>query len=120
MKLKKENIEQTLNIAPVSGSLYNYSEKDVRTNTKVPIKRGCPNKQCFCTGKCQEVIGWLNKLPNEFMEAEQFKIGIPYQLCPKCYGDGNLLRYNSPAMMSTTIAPTCDVCYGNKIILMSK
>ena len=70
MKLEKENIEQTLtqqlNIAPVSGSPYNYSEKDVRTNTKVSIKRGCPNKQCFCTGKCQEVIGWRDKLPNEF------------------------------------------------------
>ena len=50
----------------VSGSPYNYSEKDVRTNTKVPIKRGCPNKECFCTGKCNEIIGWRDKLPNEF------------------------------------------------------
>jgi hypothetical protein len=49
----------------VSGSPYNYSEKDVR-NTKVPIKRGCPNKECFCTGKCNEIIGWRDKLPNEF------------------------------------------------------
>ena len=50
----------------VSGSPYNYSEKDVRTNTKVPIKRGCPNKECFCTGKCNEIIGWRDKLHNEF------------------------------------------------------
>ena len=50
----------------VSGSPYNYSKKDVRTNTKVPIKRGCPNKECFCTGKCNEIIGWRDKLPNEF------------------------------------------------------
>jgi hypothetical protein len=55
-----------LNIADVSSSPYNYSEKDVRTNTKVPIKRGCPNKQCFCTGKCNEIIGWRDKLSNEF------------------------------------------------------
>lgn len=51
---------------PVSGSAYNYSEKDVRTNTKVPIKRGCPNKECYCTGKCNEIIGYRDKLPNEF------------------------------------------------------
>ena len=67
----------------------------------------------------QKHIDDLKKKAKE-MEAEQFKNAIPYQLCPKCNGDGNLLRYNSPAMMSTTIAPTCDVCDGNKIILMNK
>lgn len=70
MKLENKNIEQPLNpqlnIGAVSGSPYNYYEKDVRTNTKVPIKRGCPNKECFCTGKCNEIIGWRDKLPNEF------------------------------------------------------
>ncbi len=70
MKIENENIEQPLNpqlnIGAVSGSPYNYSEKDVRTNTKVPIKRGCSNKECFCTGKCNEIIGWRDKLPNEF------------------------------------------------------
>jgi hypothetical protein len=57
---------EQMNLADVSGSPYNYSEKDVRTNTKVPIKRGCPNKECFCTGRCNEIIGWRDKLPNEF------------------------------------------------------
>lgn len=38
------------------------SEKD----NKIPIKRGCPNKQCFCTGKCNEIIGYREKLPNEY------------------------------------------------------
>lgn len=35
---------------------------------KVPIKRGCPvrNGGCFCTGVCQEVIGWRDKVPGEF------------------------------------------------------
>ena len=69
-----ENTNETLNNVEngalhktdVSGSPYNYSEKDVRTNTKVPIKRGCLNKECFCTGKCNEIIGWRDKLPNEF------------------------------------------------------
>jgi len=38
-----------------------------------------------------------------------------WQLCPKCLGDGNLMRYNSPNM-STTACPVCDVCNGSKII----
>jgi hypothetical protein len=67
---EEQNINEPLKPAflqgDVSGSPYNYSEKDVRTNTKVPIKRGCPNKQCFCTGKCNEIIGWRDKLSNEF------------------------------------------------------
>ena len=42
--------------------------------------------------------------------------GRLWQLCPKCNGDGNLLRYNSPPMMSTNIAPVCDVCNGAKIL----
>lgn len=25
---------------------------------RVPILRGCPNEQCFCTGRCKEVIGY--------------------------------------------------------------
>jgi len=39
-----------------------------------------------------------------------------WRLCPKCLGDGNLARYNSPPM-STNAAPTCDVCYGAKRIV---
>lgn len=44
---------------------------------------------------------------------------VPYQLCPKCGGDGDLLRYNSPALMGTNARPICDVCGGNKIIPMA-
>ena len=65
-KLKHEAQNKALHLADVSGSPYSYSEKDVRTNTKMPIKRGCQNKECFCTGKCNEIIGWRDKLPNEF------------------------------------------------------
>lgn len=32
---------------------------------RVPIKRGCPNKECFCTGRCNEVIGYRDKIPGE-------------------------------------------------------
>lgn len=37
-----------------------------------------------------------------------------WQLCPKCFGDGNLARYNSPSISSGI--PICDVCHGKKII----
>jgi len=62
---KNKEIAQ-LGIGAFTDSPYNYSEKDVRTNTKVPINRGCANMQCFCTGECNEIIGWRDKLPNEF------------------------------------------------------
>ena len=39
-----------------------------------------------------------------------------WQICPKCNGDGDLLRYNSPSIMGTNAAPICDVCNGKKII----
>ena len=44
---------------------------------------------------------------------------VPYQLCPKCLGDGDLLRYNSPALMATNARPICDVCEGKRIIPMA-
>lgn len=36
-------------------------------NRKVPIYKGCPNSpgQCFCTGVCQEIIGYRDKIPGE-------------------------------------------------------
>jgi len=37
-----------------------------------------------------------------------------WQLCPKCNGDGNLLRFNSPSIISSDVI--CDLCYGRKII----
>lgn len=39
-----------------------------------------------------------------------------WQLCPKCNGDGDLFRYNSPSIMATNARPICDVCNGKKII----
>ena len=28
---------------------------------RINVERGCPNSQCFCTGKCKEIIGyWEN------------------------------------------------------------
>lgn len=41
---------------------------------------------------------------------------VKWQLCPKCNGDGDLLRYNTPHAITTSVDFTCDVCKGNKII----
>lgn len=34
-------------------------------DNKVPIYKGCPNEQCFCTGACRKIIGYRDKLPKE-------------------------------------------------------
>lgn len=39
-----------------------------------------------------------------------------WQLCPKCNGDGNLARYNSPSIISTDASLRCDVCNGSKVL----
>ena len=52
----------------VSDSPFNNYKKEEKDNRKVPIKRGCPNKECFCSGRCNEIIGWRDKLPNEFQD----------------------------------------------------
>lgn len=31
----------------------------------VPIRKGCANASCFCTGDCQEIVGWREKVPGE-------------------------------------------------------
>ncbi|NRA92621.1 MAG: hypothetical protein HRU26_08035 [Psychroserpens sp.] len=70
MKNIKINVELEENqgnnfIADVSNSTFNYDTIKEQTNGKVAIRKGCRNQQCFCTGACQEIIGWRDKLPNE-------------------------------------------------------
>lgn len=68
--------------------------------------------------KLLEIIKELKELNSQIVDYKKNLLGgnIPMQLCPKCNGDGNLLRYNSPAFMGTSEAPICDVCDGHKII----
>lgn len=47
----------------VSNITYNYDSMKEQTNGKVAIRKGCQN---FCTGVYQEIIGWRDKLPNEY------------------------------------------------------
>jgi hypothetical protein len=37
--------------------------------TKEPIRKGCGIEGgCFCTGRCQEIIGWRDKEPTNHFE----------------------------------------------------
>lgn len=45
------------------------SQKERLPVTRIPIKRGCPNKDgCFCTGACNEIIGYRDPFPGETLQ----------------------------------------------------
>jgi hypothetical protein len=48
--------------------VYNTSLLEISKHfdNKEPIRKGCNNDQCFCTGACQEIIGWKDKNPLPF------------------------------------------------------
>lgn len=57
---KRQNSDNQQNMA------YNNNSA-VDINSKVPIRKGCSNKSCFCTGACNEIIRYRERLPNERM-----------------------------------------------------
>lgn len=64
-------------------------------------------------------LDWMLSASDKLLELianQQFLPEPKWQLCPKCYGDGNLARYNSPALMGINAIIVCDVCNGSKII----
>lgn len=62
---------------------------------------------------------WAQEVVKNNLVQAEVNRSVPYQLCPKCGGDGDLLRYNSPTLMGTNARPICDVCDGKKIISMA-
>jgi hypothetical protein len=63
--MRQEKQEQ-----PSLNEMFKKAVKDhfKKMDRKVPIKKGChaaANGGCFCTGACQEIIGYRDKLPNE-------------------------------------------------------
>jgi hypothetical protein len=63
----------------------------------------------------------LEEIPDLEQRVKELE-GLPigWQLCPKCNGDGNLLRYNSPSMLSTSSDAICDVCHGQKVLQITQ
>jgi len=43
---------------------------------------------------------------------------VPFQLCPKCAGEGKIVRLNLDTSAYNTEEP-CDVCFGAKVIPMA-
>ena len=78
-----------------------------------------PNEMKWDRNTIYKMIDDFEKsLAQNFLQPDVSR-SVPYQLCPKCGGDGDLLRYNSPALMGTNARPICDVCDGKKIISMA-
>ncbi len=50
------------------------------TDNFEPILRGCQNLQCFCTGKCREVIGYRDKSKEERLAKSFFLRGRGFGL----------------------------------------
>jgi len=56
--MENQNEQYDLRSAFLKASKKLYDEKE-------PIYASCPNSggQCFCTGACQRIIGWIDKMP---------------------------------------------------------
>lgn len=72
----------------------------------------------FPANETRELIGYIKELtsPEAPTVVAETRVAHPWQLCPKCFGDGHLGRHNSPPTMSTSLTPVCDLCNGNKVI----
>ncbi len=79
----------------------------------------------FCVeNNCASDVNYRHWIDKEEQQVNNLNIPavincVPYQICPKCVGDGDLFRHNSPAIMGTNARPICDVCEGKKIIPMA-
>lgn len=47
-------------------------DKKYDINNKKPILRGCKNRQCFCTGKCKEIVGYEEDYKKDSLSASDF------------------------------------------------
>jgi len=62
----------------------------------------------------------ITKKNNKKEKATELLSAVPYQLCPKCNGEGMLFVQNRSDYTTSVISGSqvCDVCNGNKIIPM--
>ena len=67
MKLYQNNIKEDL------------KDQLDKTKNKIPIKKGCVNSHCFCTGACQEVVGYRDKHPQEYLQVEIINGTSPHE-----------------------------------------
>ena len=43
----------------------NYKKFKEDLKSKIPIRKGCANSACFCTGECNKIIGYRDPEPGE-------------------------------------------------------
>ena len=77
-----------------------------------------PDKEYSTHLVCEAMDIWAERQINKLNISAVINC-VPYQICPKCAGDGDLFRFHSPVLMGTTAKPICDVCDGKKIIPMA-
>lgn len=69
----------------------------------------------------EKLSEWSKVWPTmEEFEKAQYNWYIPYQLCPKCGGTGEVLNDNKMVGCCgiSSGVETCDLCHGNKVIPM--
>lgn len=95
-----------------------FVENAIKSYSPTPIPDVEESAREYAKNNTNEGFGSFQLVVNAFEAGAAWQKSqqrqYEWQLCPQCNGDGNLLRYNSPNMTSTT--PICDVCYGSKII----
>jgi hypothetical protein len=56
--------------------MYKYENREKDSQEKpnmVPVYRGCSNNECFCTGKCREIIGYEEVIEKRFYPKKDSK-----------------------------------------------
>ena len=69
----KPPIDDTIETSDINEVTYwGGLDKKYDINNKKPILRGCKNKQCFCTGKCKEIVGYEEDYKKDSLSASDF------------------------------------------------
>ena len=70
----KPPIDDTIETSDINEVTYwgELDEKKYPIINKKPILRICRNKQCFCTGKCKEIVGYEEDYKKDSLSANDF------------------------------------------------
>lgn len=49
-----------------------YTSSNTQKNPYEPITKGCKNEQCFCTGKCKEVIAYQHSKTGQRITVNEY------------------------------------------------
>lgn len=49
-----------INMKDLAKEYQDWLSKKPQKSGKIPVYKGCLNKQCFCTGACKEIVAWVD------------------------------------------------------------